>query len=129
MPVAEIHPRVVVIDDEPLVRWSIVAGLRHAGIDAVGAADLEEGRPLARAADLVLLDVSVWPAGSHDILADLRALAPSGRVIILAVEGQPVPPATRGDLDVIRKPFDLNDVVERVRRAMPEPSHDVRMAM
>ena len=128
--VAEIHARVLVIDDEPLVRWSIVAGLRHAGIAAFAAADLEEARRLAHLPpDLTLLDLRLWGTDPRKLLDDVRGIAPDARILILAVEGQELPLSAWNDVDVIRKPFDLDQVVRRVQEALTCPPHDVRMAV
>jgi DNA-binding response OmpR family regulator len=121
---------VVVIDDEPLVRWSLVAGLRHAGFDAVGAASPEEARrPGYGAPDVVLLDVQLWGRDPQHLLDEVRALSSKSRILLLAVEGQDVPLRGWNDVDVIRKPFDLNAVVRRVEAVLACPQHDVRIAI
>jgi DNA-binding response OmpR family regulator len=120
----------VVIDDEPLVRWALVAGLRHAGFDASGAAGPEEAwRPGYGAPDVVLLDVQLWGRDPQHLFDQVRAVAPKSRILLLAVEGQEVPLPGWQDVDVIRKPFDLNAVVRRVEEVLSCPRHDVRMAM
>ena len=126
----KILPRVLVIDDEPLVRWSLVAGLRHAGFDAVSAGTAEDTRTLAEetpAPDVVLLDVGLWGADPRELLASIRHSAPGCRVLLLAVEGQEVP--DMDDVEVIRKPFDLHAVVVRVRAALPYSTHDAKLAV
>lgn len=126
----EFPPRVLVIDDEPLVRWSLVAGLRHAGFDAVPAGTPEDARTLAQetpAPVVVLLDVGLWGADPRELLASIRHSAGGCRVLLLAVEGQDVP--DMDDVEVIRKPFDLQAVVVRVRAALPYSTHDAKLAV
>ena len=127
---AEIPPRVLVIDGEPLVRWSLVAGLRHAGFDAVSAGTAENARALAREASpplVVLLDVGLWGVDPRELLASIRHSAPGCRVLLLAVEGQDV--CAMDDVEVIRKPFDLHAVVVRVIAALPYPAHGAKLAV
>jgi DNA-binding response OmpR family regulator len=126
---AEIHGRVLVVDDEPLVRWALVAGLRHAGFDAAGAAGPEEAEKLAPPPDLILLDVGLWGRDPLHVLEAIRSIAPLARILLLAVEGQAVPVPAWQDVDVIRKPFDLDAVVRRVGTTLACQSHGVRMAV
>ena len=127
---AEIPARIVVIDDEPLVRWSIVAGLRHGGFDAVPAATPEEACGRGRgAADVVLVDVRLGGRDPQQVVEQIRSSWPGCRILLLAVEGQDVPLPEWSDVDVIRKPFDLTAVVRRVEHALTCPPHDVKMAV
>jgi DNA-binding response OmpR family regulator len=126
----EILPRVLVADDEPLVRWALVTGLRHAGFDAVPAGTPEDARRLAREAPqplVVLLDVSLWGADPRELLATIRESAPGCRVLLLAVEGQPIPDVEH--VEVIRKPFDLPAVVARVQAALPYSAQGAKLGM
>jgi DNA-binding response OmpR family regulator len=126
----EIVPRVLVVDDEPLVRWALVAGLRHAGFDAVSAGTAEDARALAHEAPpplVALLDVGLWRVDPRELLATIRHNAPGCRVLLLAVEGQDVP--AMDDVEVIRKPFDLHAVVGRVRAALPYSAHGAKLAV
>jgi DNA-binding NtrC family response regulator len=113
---------VLVVDDEPLVRWSLTTGLRLAGFDAVPAADVSE--TLAQAAlpprpAVVLLDVSLWNADPRQVLAEIRSIAPDCRFLILAVEGQAVALPPWDNVSVVRKPFDLDEVVRLVEDIIP----------
>jgi DNA-binding response OmpR family regulator len=116
--VARSSPRVLVVDNEPLVRWSLATGLRLSGFDAGSAADAAEARGLARQGpplDAVLLDARLWDADPRALLAEIRATAPHCRFLILAVAGQDVDLAAWDAVAMIRKPFDLHDVVHRVQ--------------
>jgi DNA-binding response OmpR family regulator len=123
---AEIPPRVLVIDDEPLVRWSLKAGLKAAGFEAIGAVDAAEALMLARqtAPDVILLDMSLWNTDPVRLLRELRSVAPACRVVCLAVSGQEVSCAGLDGCEVVRKPFDLHEVV-RVVEATLCPTHRV----
>ena len=114
---AKSSPRILVIDNEPLVRWSLTTGLRLAGFDASSAADATEARALARQGsrpDVVLLDARLWGADPQDLLDEIRSMAPQCRFLILTVAGQDVCLSSWDAVTVIRKPFDLDEVVRRV---------------
>jgi DNA-binding response OmpR family regulator len=129
---AENVPRILVIDDEPLVRWSLTAGLRLAGFDAAAAADSAQALALARqppVPDLLLLDIRLWDADPRQLLEEIRALSPECRLLILAVVGQEVALPPWDGVDVIRKPFDLDEVVRQVESALRRRVPDGRMAL
>ena len=129
--IANNSPLVLVVDEEPLVRWSLTAGLQAAGCDAVAAADGAEALRLARGLrppDVVLLDVRLWGTDLERLVRDLRDAAPQCRLLILAVTGQDGCGAFVADADVIRKPFDLHDVI-RVVRSTACPEHRMRPAV
>lgn len=129
---AKISPRVLVIDDEPLVRWALLAGLRHAGLEAVGTGSAEEAAAMAAqvpAPAVVLLDIVLWGADPDRLLDEIRSAAPHARILILAVEGRDLPDGPWHQVDVIRKPFDLHAVVRRVQAALRCPLHDIEVAV
>lgn len=67
---------------------------------------------------VVLLDSRLHGADPRALLHELRALSPSCRFLVLAVEGQDVSLPPWDEIRIIRKPFDLHDVVRRVRAAV-----------
>lgn len=117
---AKIPPRVLVVDNEALVRWSLAAGLRAAGFEALPAADADEALGLARSSppDVVLFDIRLWNTDPGRLLAELREAAPACRFLILAVTGHDIPYARFEGVEVIRKPYDLHDVVRTVEEAV-----------
>ena len=127
---AEIPRRVLVIDDEPLVRWSLTTGLQLAGFDAIAVSDASEALAAARRLppDAVLLDVSLWKTDPRHLLEEIRELSPQCQFLILAVDGQAVTLPPWDDVGVIRKPFDLDAVVQRVAAAVRCP-HRAKIAM
>jgi DNA-binding NtrC family response regulator len=117
----EIPGRVLIIDEEPLVRWSLVSGLALAGFEALGAASAAEALKIAREApppDIVLLDLRFYDADPRALVDDITRAAPGCRLILLATAGQepPLPPWDR--VAIITKPYDLPDVEKLVRAAL-----------
>jgi len=128
---AEISPRVLVVDNEPLVRWSLTTGLRLAGFDAEPAANAAEARTLARQSprpDVVLLDTRLWDTDPRQLLDEIRQISPQCRFMMLAVAGQEVGLPPWDGVAVIRKPFDLHDVVRLVQAALTCAVHGGRLA-
>lgn len=124
--------RVLVVDDEPLVRWSLVAGLRYAGFDAIATGVAEEANAITRQVphpDVVLLDVGLWGVDTRRLYEQIRLAAPASYIFILAVEGQDVPPSAWEHVEVIRKPFDLNTVIARVEQVVSCPAPGAKPAV
>lgn len=123
--------RVLVVDDEPLVRWSIGETLRAHGCEIVEAGDAHDAlaavRDPAAAPDAVLLDLKLPDSDDLSLLAAVRRLAPLAPVILMTAFGTPevLDEAKRlGVFTVLDKPFDLDQLDGVIERAldMPLPS-------
>ena len=121
---AKSHGRVLVVDDEALVCWSLAAGLRDAGFMTDTASTADDALRLAGLKpqpDAVLLDSRLHDCNSAALVRQLRIAAPDCRFLIMTTDRHEVPPAY--DVLVVRKPFDLIDVVRQVgaevRRSRP----------
>jgi two-component system, NtrC family, response regulator AtoC len=108
-------PVVLVVDDEPLVRWSVSETLRDSGYDVTEAADAASAlRAVAtpdNRTDVVLLDL--WLPESNDlrVLGAIQALSPRTPVILMTAHGtQEVLEQARasGALMTLQKPFDMS---------------------
>lgn len=108
---------VLVVEDEPLIRWSIAETLAAMGHTVVEADDAESairmlgGMP--EPADVVLLDYRLPDSNDLLLLATIRRLAPSSAVVMMTAHV--TPDLTRGALDlgayrVVDKPFDMHDL-------------------
>lgn len=106
--------RVLVIDDEPLVLWSISEMLRSYGTEVQEAASAKgalqvftaEGGP----PDVVLMDLKLPDSVDLGPLSMMRRIAPATRVILMTAFGTPevCDEARRmGAFAVLEKPFDL----------------------
>ena len=116
-------PRVLVVDDESLIRWSMTETLEHAGHSVTEAGDKKEAlRRLASPPlpDVVLLDFRLPDSNDLGLLASIRRLAPAARVIMMSAFGtaEVVNGAlTLGAYRVLTKPVDLHDLVPLVEQA------------
>lgn len=111
--------RVLVIDDEPLIRWALSAGLTAAGYDTVAAANAGEAREMARRRprpEVILLDLH--QTDCWELLADLKAIVPACHVMVLGTRPDADRPARWQGLEFIPKPFDLADVAHRIETAL-----------
>jgi DNA-binding NtrC family response regulator len=77
-------PRVLVVDDEKLIRWSVRQRLEAAGYAVTEAADGAEAlRACADEIDLVILDYRLPDTDGVALLPKIRALRPDAVVIML----------------------------------------------
>ena len=113
--------RVLVVDDEEVIRWSLCERLREAGHDVVEAGTVADAIDRAeRGADLVLLDDKLPDGDGITVLRRLHDIDPDVRVIMLTAHTNVefvVEALKAGAFDYATKPFDLEDVVLRVNRA------------
>ena len=117
--------RILIVDDEPLIRWSLCAGLRSAGFEAVSASSSADALDLAREyprPDAVLLDPRLYDADPRVLLAELRRLAPHCQFLLLATAGQEMPALPHETVTIVEKPFDLADVVRLVDKTLATPT-------
>ncbi len=116
--------RVLIVDDEPLIRWSLAETLTDTGCYVVETGDGRGAKSAVRDAtrpfDVVLLDYRLPDSEDLGLLASLRQLAPKARVILMTAFG--TPEVIRGALDlgayrVVSKPFELRDMADLVGHA------------
>ena len=116
--------RVLVVDDEPLIRWSLSETLSEGGHLVSEAGDAETALRALKDADgpfdVVLLDYHL--PDSHDLalLSTIRQVAPSAAVIMMTAFGTPEMSdvALRiGAYRVVPKPFEVHDMAALVLEA------------
>jgi DNA-binding NtrC family response regulator len=119
------RPKVLVVDDERLLRWSIVETLNEQGYDARSVGDaasaIQELDPNWEGADVVLLDVYLPDSDNLGVLAAIRRLAPETPIIVMTAYGSPalVERARRlGAFTVLDKPFELGNLAPLVHCAL-----------
>ncbi len=114
--------RVLVIDDDSSLRFTLEAVLSDAGLvvetcdgGASGLAAFE-----ARGADVVLTDLAMPDMDGMQVLERMRAADPSVPLLMLTAHGSErvaVAAMKAGAFDYIPKPFDPDELVLAVRRA------------
>jgi DNA-binding response OmpR family regulator len=118
--------RILVVDDEDLIRWALTEGLGAAGYSVTALGTARGALDAADAADLVLLDWRLPDSDGLLVARGLRAARPERPVILMTAYGTPeviAQAAAIGVCRVLLKPFDLEDVVPLVQAALREAAH------
>jgi DNA-binding NtrC family response regulator len=114
--------RVLVLDDERLVRWSLSERLRADGMEPVEAGSTAEAiEQAARGVDAAILDYRLPDGDGLSVLKRLRQNDPDLPVIMLTAHTDVnviVDAVKAGASDYVAKPFDVNDVALRLARAI-----------
>jgi DNA-binding NtrC family response regulator len=115
--------RVLVVDDDPGVRYTLREILGSEGLEVDEAADGEEAlaRFEAHPAPLVITDLRMPRLDGMALLRRLAARAPAPRVVVITAHGserQAVEAMKAGAFDYFRKPFENDELLAVVRRAV-----------
>jgi two-component system response regulator AtoC len=114
--------RILVVDDEELIRWSLVERMRAEGHDVVEAGTGEAALEHARdGVDLVLLDYKLPDMDGVTVLRRIKELDPDALVILLTAYASvetAVEAMKEGAFHFANKPFDIDDVAFLVSRAL-----------
>ena len=121
--------RVLVVDDDPAILELVDAALRAEGYAVEMAADAGAALDRLWAAwdaqpDVILLDLQL-PAVDGQTFAELYRALPVRHAPLVLMSGLPEAAAVAQEVaarDVLRKPFDLDDLLERLRRAAQAPT-------
>ncbi len=119
---------ILTVEDDPAIRRGIVDALRFSGYQVFEAArgDLGRDMALARAYDLLLLDLVLPGCDGLQILRAVRDVRPAQPIIILTARGEEndrVEGLRLGADDYVVKPFSVKELlarVEAVLRRSPE---------
>src|SRR5689334_14507055 len=82
--------RVLVVDDEPLIRWSLAQTLADRGHVVCEAEDAASTRAaISDDFDVLLLDYRLPDSDNLSLLASIRNRAPHAQVIVMTAFGSP----------------------------------------
>jgi DNA-binding NtrC family response regulator len=124
MPISS-QSRILVVDDELLIRWSLGEALTAAGYAVVEGRDAAEARQAIRdrdhKPDLVVLDYRLPDSNDLGLLTTIRNEAPTVPVILMTAYG--TAEVEKGALDlgayrVVSKPFEVHDMASLVTEAL-----------
>jgi DNA-binding NtrC family response regulator len=112
---------VLVVDDEPLIRWSLRKGLSSRGYQVAeaetGAQALDLLRADPRRFSVVILDYRLPDRQDLSLLSDVRRLAPDSAVWMMTAYGDAEMRAgaiALGARAVVDKPFQVHAFIERI---------------
>jgi DNA-binding NtrC family response regulator len=116
---------VLVVDDEPLIRWSVTETLADLGLDVeqadTAASALQAITTAALPFDAVVLDLRLPDMKDLSLLATIRQLVPEAPVVLMTAFGTPEVLASARELGVsavLNKPFELSELSRVVAAAL-----------
>jgi two-component system, NtrC family, response regulator AtoC len=116
--------RVLVVDDEPLLRWSVAETFGDQGWQVTEAGTAESAMAafpeIVAGSGLVFLDLRLPDSDDLHVLHAMHRLSPGTPVILMTAHGTPdLADAARamGAFAVIDKPFDMGDLVPLAEQA------------
>ena len=119
--------KVLVVDDEAMIRWSIEQTLRTAGYDVAVAATAAEGMALFHQLhpEVVLLDLRLPDANGATILKAIKGESDldSAVIVMTAFEQDCSEEEAKrlGAFEYLKKPFDFDDLNALVAKAGRPP--------
>jgi DNA-binding response OmpR family regulator len=118
-------PRLLVVDDERPIREMLELGLKNRGFEVRSVADgpaaipvIQEWKP-----ELIVLDVMLPKVDGFSMLPMLRRLT-EAPILMLSAKGDledRVQGLDRGADDYLAKPFEMSELVSRLRSALRRP--------
>jgi DNA-binding NtrC family response regulator len=124
------QPKVLIVDDEPLSRWSAAETLVDAGYRVAEAGDAAEALRAMRGreapADVVLLDLLLPDADDLGVLSAIHELAPDTPIILMTSYGSRelfAEARERGAFMSVNKPFEMSDLPVLVAQALAARVH------
>ena len=125
--------RVLVVEDFPPIRKSVVQGLREAGYAVDGAADGETGLWHAQAGghDVIILDLMLPKIDGLTVIKTLRQKQCPAHILALTAKDTPedkVAGLEMGADDYLVKPFHLAELLARVK-ALIRRKYDVKSSV
>jgi CheY-like chemotaxis protein len=116
---------VLVVEDEGQLRQAVVKMLRTSGFEVFEAADGSSAIDLLRAngskVDVILLDMTIPGASSHEVVAEAANAKPGVRVILTSAFSQETIVGAMSQPQIrtfIRKPFQLGDLLKTLRSSL-----------
>jgi DNA-binding response OmpR family regulator len=130
MTLTDDRPRVLVVDDERGLRELLEYGLEQAGFAVRSVTEGAAALPLLTdwSPDVIVLDVMLPGSDGFTLLPEIRRLTTAPVVMLTARTevAQKVAGLTAGADDYVGKPFDLEELVARLRTLLRRPAIEQR---
>ncbi|MBI5114938.1 sigma-54-dependent Fis family transcriptional regulator [Candidatus Poribacteria bacterium] len=117
------RPKVLIVDDQQDMRWTIRMIVEKAEMDAMEATDGDTALRMIRSSspDVVLLDIRIPGIDGYEVLRCAKALNSSLPIIMITGFGgirDAVQTLKAGACDYLHKPFQNDELVLTIRRAL-----------
>jgi two-component system, NtrC family, response regulator AtoC len=118
------NAKILVVDDDPDTRDLLSEVLEGEGYQVVAASGAEEALAAGKAApfEVILSDIRLGPElNGLDVLRAFKSIQPDSEVILITAFGSmetAIEAVKAGAFDYLSKPFKIEDVLNRVRRAL-----------
>lgn len=114
--------RILVVDDEEMLRKSILAELEDLGADVFSAGTLEDARKILNEIepDLSVCDIRLPDGNGIDLAKELKERFPTSSVILISAHGgmdTAIEAVRLNAFDYLRKPFHIGELTAVVMRA------------
>lgn len=114
--------KILVVDDEQLIRWSLEQNLTKQGYEVVTAASGEDALRMVQqeSPDLMLLDIQLPGINGIEVLEKVKAMEEDVIVIMVTALGvleTAVKAMRLGAFDYINKPFNLDELAIVIKKA------------
>ncbi len=120
------HTRVLVVEDQALVREAIVATFHHEpGFTVVHGGSLTEARRLLEGVDIAILDLSLPDGNGTDLIPELHAANPHATAVVLTSSIDPDGVAQalqRGAAAALNKLDHLDQLLTTVKNLQRSPT-------
>jgi len=113
--------RILIVDDDPSIRYMLGRILRDEGYDALAAADGREGLKIAAdgEVDLVLLDLKMPGMNGQETLKQLAVLRPGLPVVIMTANPGLAFEGGLGEVSaLLQKPLDFPMLLETIDKLL-----------
>ena len=115
--------RIMIVDDEKLVRWSVSNGLRRDSHEVFSVEDGEKAMEKARemAFDLFITDFKMPGMNGAELLDQLKKLNPNTKIMILTAFSAELNKQTALELGAcgyIEKPFVVSEIRDLVHKVL-----------
>jgi signal transduction histidine kinase len=122
-------PKVLLVDDEPNIRWTMAEFLKRENYDALAASDFDGALAILMSTkvDAAVIDIILPRKSGIELLKELRSRDPS--VPVIMITGEPnithLPEIVRaGAYDFISKPVTKDVLIKSVARAVEKKQLD-----
>lgn len=115
-------PRILIVDDEKLIRWSLRERLQTAGYQVLEAEDGAEGlERCGENVDLVILDFRLPDTDGVALIPKIKERNPEAVIILMtayASVSSAIDAIKRGAYHYVNKPVDLDEMLTLVEKAL-----------